>query len=161
MGAAGVRFSTSINRVDNSVESRTFDLHRMRHIIEPSVTLWHAGTTVDSEDLPVYDDDVESLLKGSAVRVGLNQTWQTSRGAPGRWRTVDVFTLDTEYGWFSEDADDPVQIARYSSTRPELSRSKEFLRVAGTWQVTEVVGLTGRRSGMSMNGGRTRTTRAC
>lgn len=142
-GAAGVRFSTSIHRVENSVESRTFDLHRMRHIIEPSVTVWHAATTVNSDDLPVYDDDVESLLDGSAVRVGLNQTWQTKRGAPGRWRTVDVFTLDAEYGWFSEEADDPVQIARYSSTRPELSRPKEFVRVAGTWQVTEVVGLTG------------------
>jgi hypothetical protein len=142
-GAAGARFSTSINRVDNAVESRTFDLHRMRHIIEPSVTVWHAGTTIDSDDLPVYDDDVESLLDGSAVRVGLNQTWQTKRGAPGRWRSVDVFTLDAEYGWFSEEPDDPVQIARFSSTRPELSRPREFVRVAGTWQVTEVVGLTG------------------
>jgi hypothetical protein len=142
-GAAGVTLSTSIFRVDDSVESRTFDLHRMRHIIEPTVTLWHGGGTIDSADLPVYDDDVESLAEGSAVRVGLNQTWQTKRGAPGRWRTVDVFTLDAEYGVFSDDANEETPIGRYYSARPELSAPDEFVRVAGTWQVSEVVGFTG------------------
>ncbi|USN99010.1 MAG: LPS assembly protein LptD [Phycisphaeraceae bacterium] len=142
-GSAGVNLSTSIYRIDDSVSSRTFDLNRMRHVIEPGVTLWTAGSTIDSADLPVYDDDVESLAEGSGVRVGVNQTWQTKRGAPGRWRNVDVFTLDAEYVWFSGDTNPETPIGRYFASRPELSVPQEFVRVAGTWQVTEVVGLAG------------------
>ena len=140
-GAAGVTFSTSMFRIDDSVESSVFDLHRMRHIIEPTVTLWHAGTTVDEVDIPVFDDDVESLLEGSAVRVGLNQTWQTKRGAPGRWRNVDVFTLDVEYVWHSDDTLERSPVGRYYSARPELSAAGEFIRAAGTWQVSEALGI--------------------
>jgi len=35
----GTRVSTSIQRVDNSVESGLFGLHRLRHIIEPAATV--------------------------------------------------------------------------------------------------------------------------
>ena len=142
-GSAGVTLSTSIFRIDDDVDSRLFDLRRMRHIIEPTVTLWHAATTIDEADLPVYDDDVESLLEGSLVRIGINQTWQTKRGAPGRWRTVDVFTLDLEYGWFSGEVDERAPISRFYAPRPELSSAGEFVRAAGTWQVSEVFGIAG------------------
>ncbi|MHC4709691.1 MAG: LPS assembly protein LptD, partial [Planctomycetota bacterium] len=40
-GAAGVRMQTQVLRVDNSVESRLFDLHRLRHIIEPRLVAWY------------------------------------------------------------------------------------------------------------------------
>ncbi len=142
-GAAGVNLSTSIFRIDDEVESRVFDIHRLRHIIEPTVTLWHAGTTIDESDLPVYDDDVESLIEGSAVRAGINQTWQTQRGAPGRWRTVDVFTLDAEYVWFSDDVLERSPVGRFYSARPELSAADEFVRLAGTWKVSEVFAIGG------------------
>lgn len=142
-GAAGVTLSTSIFRVDDGVDSRLLDMHRVRHIIEPTATFWHAGTTVDEEDLPVYDDDVESLAEGSAMRFGLNQTWQTKRGAPGRWRSVDVITLDVEYAWFSEDTLERTPIGRFYSARPELSSAGEFIRASGTWQISEVFGIGG------------------
>lgn len=142
-GSAGLTLSTSINRIDDGVESRTFDLHRMRHIIEPSITVWQSGSTIDAEDLPVYDDDVEGLADGTGFRGGINQTWQTKRGGPGRWRNVDVFTLDAEYVWFSDDVERETEIGRWYGARPELSVPDEFVRVSGTWQVTEVVGLTG------------------
>lgn len=142
-GSAGLTLSTSVHRVDDGVESRTFDLHRMRHIIEPSMTLWQSGSTIDTEDLPVYDDDVEGLADGTGFRAGINQTWQTKRGGPGRWRNVDVFTLDAEYVWFSDDVGRETSIGRWYGARPELSVPDEFVRVSGTWQVSEVVGLTG------------------
>lgn len=142
-GSAGVNVSTSIFRVDDSISSRTFDLHRMRHVIEPGVTLWHAGSTIDEADLPVYDDDVESLAAGTGVRAGVNQTWQTKRGAPGRWRNVDVFTFDAEYVWFSGEVNERMPTGRFYPSRPELSTPDEYVRLAGAWQVSEVVGLTG------------------
>lgn len=142
-GSAGLTLSTSISRVDDGVESRTFDLHRMRHIIEPSITVWQSGSSIDAEDLPVYDDNVEGLADGTGFRGGISQTWQTKRGGPGRWRNVDVFTLDTEYVWFSDDVERETEIGRWYGARPELSVPDEFVRVSGTWQLSEVVGLTG------------------
>lgn len=142
-GAAGVRASTSFQRVNNSVESSLFDLHRMRHIVEPSLTLWTAETNVESANLPVYDSTVEDLADGTAARIGLSQTWQTQRGGPGRWKNTDVFTLDVEYVTFSDDADRKSPIRRFIDFRPEFSQPGEFFSVDSTWQMTEVVALGG------------------
>lgn len=139
----GVRLATQMQTVNNSIESRLFDVHRTRHIIEPSVTLWAADSSIQSTDLPVYDDDVENLAEGSMMRVGLDQTWQTKRGGAGRWRSVDLFTFDAEYVWASDRADEDDPINRYFDPRPELSRPGEFARVAATWQTTEIISMAG------------------
>jgi len=142
-GAAGVRLASEFHTINNSIDSRLFDLHRTRHIVEPALTYWVAESSIDRTDLPVYDDDVENLASGSIVRVGLDQTWQTKRGGAGRWRSVDVFVLDAEYVWSDDEADRDDPIARYYDPRPELSRPGEFARVAAAWQVTEIVTLAG------------------
>ena len=142
-GAAGVTFSTTISRVNNAVDSRLLDLHRLRHIIEPSVTIWGAGSNLNSSALPVYDDDVEALLDGTIVRAALYQTWQTKRGAPGRWRSVDVFKLNTEVVWTSDDDDRGGTIPRYFEARPELSTPGDHVRAEAVWQATDVVSLAG------------------
>lgn len=141
--AAGTRASTSFQRVNNTIDSPAFDLHRIRHIVEPSVTLWASGTNVEGFNLPVYDSTVEDLTNGTAARFALDQTWQTQRGGAGRWRTVDVFTLDFEYGVFSDDADRKSPIRRFIDYRPEYSQPGEFFQIDSTWQVTETVGLGG------------------
>ncbi len=136
-GSAGVRLATELQRVDNSAESVLFDLHRMRHIIEPSVTLWYAHATVDQTDLPVYDETVESIATGSAVRFGLHNTWQTQRGGPGYWRTVDVFTLDADVVLTSGDTDRESPIAQFFDFRPEYSHLGDHVAARGSWQVSD------------------------
>lgn len=143
-GAAGVRLSTTISRTDDGIESRTLDLHRLRHVLEPGITLWHAGTSIEQDNLPVYDEEVESLVEGTMLRVGLDQKWQTQRGGPGRWRSVDVLTLRTEWVWSSDDVDEQSPIGRYFEDRPEYSNPGEFYNIEALWQVSEAVGLAGR-----------------
>jgi hypothetical protein len=140
-GAAGVRIGTEFHRVDNAVESRLFDLHRVRHIVAPSVTVWTAGTTIDRADLPVYDEGVESIAEGTAVRLAVDQVWQTQRGGPGRWRSVDVFSLSTELVLSSDDVDKESPIGRYFDYRPELSNLGNYGTVDAVWQVSEAVAL--------------------
>jgi len=142
-GAAGVRLGTTFHRVNDAVESRTFDLHRMRHIIEPSVTLWHGESTVATNDLPVYDDEVEPLAEGSVVRFGLDQTWQTKRGGPGRWRDVDVFELDFGWTFAGDGVDREGPVPRWYDPRPELSSTQRAVDVQGVWQVSEIVAIAG------------------
>ncbi len=139
--AVGMRASTQITRVNDSVESDFFDLHRTRHIIEPNVTVWYAGANLSQNDLPVYDDEVESLATGASMRAGITQTWQTQRGGPGRWRSVDFFKLRTDYITSSADADRESPIGRFFDYRPEYSYLGDFALAEATWQVTDAVAL--------------------
>lgn len=141
-GAAGVRLSTSMQRVDDSVHSQFFDMNRIRHIIEPGVTLWTAGTNRDRTTLPVYDDAVESLSEGSQTRVGIHQVWQTRRGYAEKSRSVDVFRLDTDYIVASSDADRESPLRRFYDPRPELSEVGEFFVTDAAWQATDSLAIT-------------------
>lgn len=143
--ASGARLSTQITRVYNDAESDTFDIHRLRHILEPNVTVWYGGSTLNQTELPVYDDRVESLATGATIKAGLSQTLQTQRGGAGRWRSVDWFTLDTELVYSTDDADDETPgatIGRFFDFRPEYSFLGDFASVDATWQVTDALALS-------------------
>lgn len=142
-GAVGARAATQFHSVNNAVESRLLDLHRIRHIVEPSVTVMHAGTTIDRVDLPEYDPNVESLLEGTITRFGVAQTWQTYRGGPGRWRSVDVLRVDAELVVTSDDADRESPFGRYFEYRPELSNAGEYFTGEAVWRVSDAVALSG------------------
>jgi hypothetical protein len=141
-GAAGMRASTTIQHVDNSVDSKLFDLHRVRHIIEPNVTAWSSASTVDQNDLPVYDEHVESLADGSAVKFGVMQTWQTQRGGLGRTRSVDFLKLNVEYVESSSDADRESPISRFFDAFPEYSLLGDFATADLVWQVSDAFALS-------------------
>jgi hypothetical protein len=142
-GSAGVRLSTELQRVDNSVTSRVFDLHRMRHIIEPSVTLWYGYTDVDQSDLPEYDTEVESLGSGATIRVGLRNTWQTQRGGPGRWRSVDFLTIDGDVVFNSGDADRESPAPQFFDYRPEYSQFGDHVRTSLIWIPSDSLSVAG------------------
>jgi hypothetical protein len=140
--SGGVRTSTQITRVDNSVDSQLFDLHRTRHIIEPSATLWYAGANLSQNDFPTYDDNVESIATGTVGNFNVAQTWQTKRGGPGRWRDVEVLKVNTGITGSTEDTDRESPIERFFTYRPEYSQLGNFLNADAAWQVTDVVALT-------------------
>ncbi len=149
----GSRFSTEIVRIDDGVDSSFFDLHRIRHIITPSATVWTGASTIREESLPVFDDSVEALATGSAVRAGVDQTWQTQRGGPGRWRSVDVFKLNTNVTFATADRNNggpfsgPAQggnsspFGRFFDARPEYSFLGNFFTGEAVWQMTDAVAL--------------------
>ncbi len=142
-GAAGARLHTSIERIDNSVESEFFDLHRLRHVIEPRVTAWHAATSIDQVSLPVYDFDVEGIAEGSALAFGVEQRFQTQRGGPGRWRSVDVLTLSADVIVSSDEGERQSGIPRYIDYRPEHSILGDFAQFEAAWQVSDAVAIAG------------------
>lgn len=141
--AGGVHASTSMVRIDDSVRSDLFDLNRIRHIIEPSITFWSAGTTLDSRDLPVYDEHVEALSDGTVVRTGMRQTWQTMRGRGENQYSVDWLVLNTDYVWSSNDATIESPFGRFYDFRPEYSFFGEFFDADARMQLTDAVTLVG------------------
>lgn len=142
-GGGGVRLATSVQRVMDGVDSRLLDLHRLRHIVEPSFTIFYSATNVERADLPLYDYDVESLAEGPIMRLGVNQTWQTQRGGPGRWHSVDVFKLNTDVVLSSDDADPKTPIGRYIEYRPELSNPGDYFLTDAVWQLSDTLAITG------------------
>jgi hypothetical protein len=140
-GAAGVRSSTSLVHVNDTIDSRLFDLHRTRHIIEPYATAWVAGTNVDPDRLPVFDEGVESLADGTMINTGVRQTWQTERGPARARRSVDWLVIDLSHTWSSDDAPRKSPFGRFLSYRPELSNPGEFVRGSGSLLLTEAVTL--------------------
>lgn len=142
-GAVGTTFATEIQKIDNNVESRLFDLHRIRHIVAPSLTVWYADSTIEGGDLPPFDPEVEGIADGATTRFAIDQTWQTQRGGPGRWRSVDVFKLSAAAVWSSDEMDEESPIGRFLDYRPELSNPGDYLSLGGTWLVTEIFAVTG------------------
>ncbi len=142
-GAAGVRFNTQFQRIDNSVENRLFDLHRLRHIIEPSLSLWYGYADVDQDDLPLYDPAVESLATGSIVELALRNTWQTQRGGPGRWHSADVLTVDAALVLHSGDGDRESPTPQFFDYRPEYSQFGDHLYTSFQWLPSDHLSFVG------------------
>ncbi len=137
-GSVGLRAHTQFNKTISDVDSRLLDLHNIRHIIEPSVDVSFSDTTIESIDLPVYDYDVEALRDGMTLSIGLRNTFQTQRGGPGRWRTVDWLTVDSHYVVSSDDAEpNPNSLAHYFGYRPEYTRGGEYFHTAIAWMISD------------------------
>ncbi|MCB9848974.1 MAG: LPS assembly protein LptD [Phycisphaeraceae bacterium] len=142
-GAAGLRLATTLMHVDEFAESRLFDIHRLRHVVEPSATFWASDTSLNRDELPLYEHDVEGINSGKAYRLGLRNTWQTQRGGPGHWRSVDWLTLNTDFVQ-SKDHDlftEPV--GRWYETRPENSNLGKYIAADLVMQLTGAVAVTG------------------
>ncbi len=156
----GVRSSMRFVRVDNDVQSRLFDLNRMRHIVEPYGTLWYGWDSLDPGALPVYDQDFEGTSAGTAANLGVKQTFQTQRGGTGAWQSVDWLKLDM--GLVLNQSDDnftpqpvdqanPFSSLRWSqspipafySFRPELSQWGSHAYGNSSWQLSDSLTLGG------------------
>lgn len=141
-GAAGMTVSTTLTRVNDSASSDFLDIHRIRHIVEPSMTFWQADSAFAVSDTPIFDDDVEGLLRGSMFRAAIDQTWQTKRGGPGRWRDADILKINTEYVWSSDRAGTS-PLPNYFAPRPELSNPGTFIGTDAIFSPTDVLAFSG------------------
>lgn len=101
--AFGVKNSMIFSRVYNDVESRFWDVHRLRHIIEPVFNVHLAGSSLDRNELPPIDPGVEGINGSTAMNLGVHQRLQTKRGGPGAWRNVDWMRLDLDLVAFAND----------------------------------------------------------
>lgn len=136
-GTVGARIHTEFSKTYDDFNSKLFDVHRLRHVLEPGVDLSYAGSTINPEDIPVYDTDVEALSEGYTIRLGLRNTLQTQRGGEGRWRSVDWVVLDTDVILRGEDADVERPLPRYFSYRPEFSVGGDHFYTRLLWAVSD------------------------
>lgn len=141
-GGAGVTISTTLTKINNDAQSRLFDINRIRHIVEPSITFFGADSGFAVGDVPIFDDDVEGLLRGQMIVAAVDQTWQTKRGGVGRWRDADLFKLRTELGW-SDARAGMSPIPDYSDLRPELSLPGDYFGSEAVFTPTDSLAFSG------------------
>ena len=155
LAGGGVRASARFVRIDDTAESWLFDIHRLRHIIEPNATLWGGWANDELGDTPIYDQDIEGTSGGAAAQLGVRQQWQTQRGGAGAWESVNFLTLDTgavinDKGseFQQSDAQDPLVMAQsalpaFYAWRPELSQWGSHLYGLASWQISDTFTLAG------------------
>lgn len=145
-GGVGARVTTAFWKVDDTVENRLLDVHRMRHVIEPELNVFSAATTESRGDVYVFDEQVDPINDVSAMQVALRQRWQTYRGGPGRWRSVDFFTLNVEANLFNNLPDGQVRRpvgfrGLYFPSLPETSVPRNAITADATWRIADTTAL--------------------
>ncbi len=140
--AAGARINTAFWKVDDTVESAFFDVHRMRHIVEPGVHLFTSAQTVDAYDTFHYDEQIDEATDLQAASFDLSQRWQTKRGGPGNWRTVDLVTFNvqaTAYVNQPTDLQHPPEGFRgvFFDSLPENSIARNGINADASWRISD------------------------
>ncbi len=146
--AMGVRITTAFWKVDDTVQSDFWDLHRLRHVIEPEVNLFTSTQSTNRDHLFQYEEDVDQINDITAVQFALHQRWQTKRGGPGRWRSVDYLTLNVEANFFMNKPPDnelaPVSFrGLYFPSRPEESLPRNSVNGDFTWRISDTSAILG------------------
>ncbi|MEX2545865.1 MAG: LPS assembly protein LptD [Phycisphaeraceae bacterium] len=140
---AGTRLSTALHRSYDGIDSQMLDLHRLRHTIEPRVDVFYADASISPSALPTYDPQVEGLDEGLTLRAGFLNTLQTQRGGPGRWRSVDWLSLETDIILRGGERDGDARLPRFVEHRPEFSQGGTHFASRARWRVSEAVGFVG------------------
>jgi hypothetical protein len=154
-GSIGLKANTTFMQVHNDVRNELLDVDRLRHVVRPYMHAWIGADTLDAGGLPVYDQEVEAMSAGTAVRMGVRQTFQTKRGGPGRQKSVDWIDLDL--GTVLNDSTDVYTLAdartpwNYAQSptptwvdwRPELSQWGSHLYGNLEWSLSDTFTIGG------------------
>jgi hypothetical protein len=151
-GGGGLRSSVQFWKVYNDVDSDFFDIHRLRHVIEPQFNIYAGASSVARNQLQPFDRDVEGITGASGTQLAINQKWQTKRGEPGHQRDVDWIVLNLSWNQFwNQDQTDtrnlfyPAPPARgfFFMSRPDLSLATSSINLDWTWRLGERVRFLG------------------
>lgn len=140
--AAGARITTAFWQTNDAISSRVFDIQRVRHIIEPGLNVYTSGTTTDRSKLYIYDEPIDAINDISAAQVSLMQRWQTKRGGPGRWRSVDFLTFNIEGNFFtnqpSKEQLNPEDFrGLFYASLPEASIPRNSINADAQWRISD------------------------
>jgi len=138
-GQVGARANTHVWAVYNDVQSRLWDLNRLKHIITPEVTGWIASSHgVYPAELFPMDPDVEQHLdRTSGAAFNVYQRLQTKRGPAADQRTVDWMRLNLSLGIYDNHRDTVPSDGRFFWYQPEYSLGRNHLNAEYFWQISD------------------------
>lgn len=145
-GGAGVRLLTTFWRVNDTIRWPLLDINRLRHIVEPEVHLFASAQSVERNDVFIYEERYDAINDVAALQLALRQRWQTKRGGPGRWRNVDVLSLNVEANFFANRPDEAQRMpvgfrSLFLPTMPEVSIPRNGINSDVTWRISDTTAL--------------------
>ncbi|GIW74803.1 MAG: hypothetical protein KatS3mg103_1325 [Phycisphaerales bacterium] len=143
-GGVGLTASTELTRIYDGLFVPALDIDRLRHVVEPSATLWYGDSTVAQGAIPTFDEQVERFARGPAVRIGVDQTFQTMRGSLGTQQSVDLLRVGLHVVFAGRDRPEPQRTPRFDQAFVHRSELGDFADLWAAWRVTDALGLTGR-----------------
>jgi hypothetical protein len=104
--------------------------------------LFASGQSVDQQDLLIYDQAVDQVNDVQAVQLALHQRWQTKRGGPDNWHSVDFLTWNTDATFYANKPAaavlDPQDFrGMFFPSAPETSIPRDALNTDLTWRASE------------------------
>jgi hypothetical protein len=138
----GARLTTAFWKVDDTVESQFFDLHRLRHVIEPELNVFTSAQNVDRNKLFQFDEPIDEINDITGGQIALHQRWETKRGDAGRWRSVDFLTVNVEGNFFTHKPKDALMDPEkfrglFFQSMPEASIPRNSINSDATWRVSD------------------------
>jgi hypothetical protein len=148
LAGAGVKINTDFWKVDDTVESELFDLHRLRHVIEPEVNLFTSASNLNRDQLLQYDESIDEINAITAGQVALHQQWETKRGGADRWRSVDFLDWNIEANFYSHKPNDPLMNPAnfrglFFDSLPEASLPRNSINSDATWRLSDTTAILG------------------
>lgn len=141
LGVYGVRGGTRLWRIFESVRSELFDIDGIRHIIRPEYAVWWAHSNARSDLITPFDEGVETVDDFYGGMAAIRQAWQTRRGAGAFRRSVDLFTLDLEAGFFGDPQTGEKSNGYVNPLRPEDSRTRNYLAADAAYRISDTTSL--------------------
>ena len=154
LAAGGARFSADIIANYDQAEIAFLDLHRLRHVVTPYANAWYGWDNTTEGAYPIYDQDIEGATGGAVVQAGIRQRFQTMRGGPGNWQSVDWLVVDGGVTW-NDDSDTFARtytdgakykqspFPQYFAWRPELSQWGRSLYGSFKWAASSTLTFSG------------------
>jgi hypothetical protein len=140
-GLYGLRGTTAMYRVYDDVHSALLDISRLRHIVQPHVTVWNAHSNVRSDRITPFDEGIENIDPFYGTALGVRQVWQTKRGAGDQARTVDLLTVNIEAGFFGDVQPDELSTGWVNPIRPENSRTRNYAALEAVYRLSDTTSL--------------------
>ncbi len=136
--SVGVRSSAYAWKVFDDIQSRVLDLYRLRHVAKSEATFWFNDSNEVSRELTPFTHGVEDVDPFDGFTYKLRNLWQTQRGGPGRWRSVDWLTFDLTFGFFSDPPKNRlVTGGDVIQFRPENSIARNFVQPKVTYRLSD------------------------
>jgi len=87
-GGAGVRMTNRVLEVDDTARSELFDIHRLRHVVEPEVNPSPAcRTRIVTTSSSMTSPSIRSSNVSAAQACHCGSAGRPKRGGPGNWRS--------------------------------------------------------------------------
>jgi hypothetical protein len=142
LAGAGTRLTTEFWKVDPTVESSLFDLHQIRHVIEPEINLFTSAMNTGRDQVFVFDQPIDAVNDITGAQFALHQRWQTKRGGPGQWRNVDAFTLNVDVEYYNNKPPkgfrEPTNFrGLFFSSAPEESIPRDAINADASWRISD------------------------